>query len=78
MGLRLRMKADYDCSSYTSEVQVICSALKTYGMIVADNGSDWFISGAHDPRWSDDNLRDLKDVPGDAFEVIMTGDVQTY
>ena len=75
MGLRVRMKADYDCSDYTNEVQVICTALKRYGMFVADNGSNWYVSGAHDPRWSDDNLGDLKQVPGDAFEVVDTGPV---
>lgn len=75
MGLRLRMKADFDCSGYSAEVQVICTALKTYGMFVADNGSNWYLSGAPDPRWSDDNLGDLKTIPGDAFEVVDTGPV---
>ncbi|HEU5077119.1 MAG TPA: hypothetical protein VFU02_23170 [Polyangiaceae bacterium] len=75
MGLRLRMQADYDCSGYSDEVQVICTALKRYGMFVADNGSNWYVSGAHDPRWSDDNLGDLKDIPGDAFEVVDTGEI---
>jgi hypothetical protein len=78
MGLRLRMKASYDCSSFASEVQVICTALKTYGMFVADNGSDWFLSGAPNASWDDDRLRDLKDIPGDAFEAVYTGDVLTY
>ena len=73
MGLRVRMKADYDCDGYSSEVQVICAALKRYGMFVADNGSNWYVSGAHDPRWSDDDLGDLKRIPGDAFEVVDTG-----
>jgi hypothetical protein len=74
MGLRLRMKATYDCSAYSNEVRVLCTALKKYGMIVADNGSNWYVSGAPDPRFSDDNLGDLKDIPGDAFEVVDTGD----
>jgi hypothetical protein len=77
MGLRLRMKADYDCSSLSEEVQVICTALKTYGMFVADNGSDWYISGAPDPQWSDDNLSDLSQIPGDAFEAVETGPLIT-
>ena len=68
------MKASYDCSGYSSEVQVICTALKTYGMFVADNGSDWYVSGAPDPRWNDDALGDMKQIPGDAFEVVHTGD----
>lgn len=74
MGLRFRMKSDYDCSSYSSEAQVVCTALKTYGMIVADNGSDWYLSGAPDSRWDDDALGDIKDIPGSAFEVVDTGD----
>jgi hypothetical protein len=73
MGLRLRMKASYDCSWASSEIEVVCTALKKYGMFVADNGSDWYISGAPDPRWNDDALGDLKSVPGDAFEVVNTG-----
>ncbi len=75
MGLRLRMKADYDCSWASAEVRTICAALKTYGMFVADNGSDWFVSGAPDDRWDDDALGDLKDVPGSAFEVVDTGPI---
>ena len=73
MGLRLRMKSDYDCSNYSDEAQVVCVALKRYGLIVADNGSNWYISGAPDPRWDDDHLGDLKQIPGDAFEVVATG-----
>lgn len=74
MGLRFRMKASYDCSPYRPEVQVICAALKKYGMMVADNGADWFISGAPDDRWNDDALVDLKRITGDAFEVVNTGE----
>ena len=68
------MRSDYDCSSLSSEVQVLCAAFKRYGLIVADNGSDWYVSGAPDPRWSDDNLVDLGRIPGSAFEVVDTGD----
>jgi hypothetical protein len=75
MGLRLRMKHDYDCSAESTEVQVICTALKAYGMFVADNGSNWYISGAPDPRWSDDDLHDLGHIPGSAFEVVDTGPI---
>jgi len=74
MGLRLRMKAGYDCSSFSREASVVCAALKTYGMIVADNGSNWYISGAPDPRWNDEALGDLKSIPGSAFEVVDTGE----
>jgi len=78
MGLRLRMKASYDCSARTAEVQVICTALKTYGMLVADNGSDWYLSGAPDDRWSDCNLSDIGNITGDAFEVVDTGPIIPY
>jgi hypothetical protein len=75
MGLRLRMKSSYSCSAYSAEVQVICTALKKYGMYVADNGSDWYVTGAHDPRWNDSNLGDLKRIPGSAFEAVDTGPI---
>ena len=68
------MKAGYDCSAFSSEVQVVCTALKRYGMFVADNGSDWFVTGSHDPRWDDEALGDLKQIPGAAFEVVETGE----
>lgn len=74
MGLRFRMRSSYDCSWASTEVQVVCAALKRYGMFVADNGADWYISGAPDPRWDDDRLGDLKEIPGDAFEVVDTGE----
>jgi hypothetical protein len=77
MGLRLRLKASYDISSYTGESLVILTALKKYGMMVADNGSSWYISGATDPRWNDTDLDQLKNVPGSAFEVVVTGPIQT-
>jgi len=74
MGLRLRLRDDYDITGFSPEVRVILQALKTYGMIVADNGSDWFISGAPNPGWSDDNLAELHAVQGSEFEVVYTGD----
>lgn len=73
MGLRLRLKASFDTSPYTGDTRVILEALKKYGMIVADNGSNWFISGATDSRWNDTDLNQLKLVPGSAFEVVTTG-----
>jgi hypothetical protein len=78
MGLRVRMKASYDCSKYSSEVQVICAALKRYGMFLADNGTDWYISGTPDPRWDDDALSDLKRISGSALEVVETGPIEHY
>jgi hypothetical protein len=77
MGLRLRLKASYDISSYTGQSLVILTALKKYGMMVADNGSSWFITGAPDPSWDDNDLDQLKQVPGSAFEVVVTGTIQT-
>ncbi len=70
MGLRVRLKASFDISGFSPEVQVILQALKTYGMMVADNGSDWYVSGAPDPRWSDDDLHELSQVKGSDFEVV--------
>jgi hypothetical protein len=77
MGLRLRMKAGWDCANLSSEVQVLCAALQRYGLLVADNGSDWYVSGAPDPRWDDDALHDVSQIPGDAFEVVYTGEILT-
>jgi hypothetical protein len=70
MGQRFRLKAAYDISPFPPEVQVILQALKTYGMILADNGSPWFLSGAPDERWDNDSLGTLRDVPGYAFEAV--------
>lgn len=75
MGARFRMKQSYSCAAYSTEVKVICAALKRYGMFVADNGSNWYVSGQHDPRWDDDALGDLKTIPGSAFEAVDTGPV---
>ena len=75
MGARFRMKAGYDCSPFSREVQVLCRALKRFGMFVADNGSDWFITGAPDRRWDDDAIGDLKRIPGSAFEAVDTGPI---
>ena len=73
MGMRVRLRADFDISKFPASAQVILNALKKYGMIVADNGSDWFLSGAPDPRWSDDELNTLKRVKGRDFEVVQMG-----
>jgi hypothetical protein len=70
MGMRVRLRAALDVSPFPASVQVILSALKTYGMFVADNGSDWFVSGAPDPRWSDDELATIRRVTGRDFEVV--------
>lgn len=73
MGLRVRMKASYDLSKVTGASKVILTALKKYGMFVADNGSDWYISGATDSGWDDDDLSQMKQVPASAFEVVQAG-----
>jgi hypothetical protein len=77
MGMRVRLKAGFDIAGFSPNVRVILQALKTYGMIVADNGSDWYISGAPDARWDDEELHDLGQVTGDDFEVVEMGPVTT-
>ena len=75
MGARLRLKAAFDVSNYSGHARVILTALKRYGMLVADTGHSWFISGTTDPRWVDEDLDQLKTVPGSAFEVVTTGTI---
>jgi hypothetical protein len=72
MGLRLRLKASFDTRPFPRQARIVLDALKRYGMIVADNGSDWYVSGAPDPRWSNDQLHTLHRVTGSAFEVVDT------
>jgi hypothetical protein len=72
MGLRVRLKAGFDVSGYPAQSRAVLNALKRYGMIVADNGSDWYITGAPDARWSNDDLHSLGRVRGSAFEVVDT------
>ena len=75
MGMRVRLKDDFDTAGFAPNNQVILRAMKLYGMIVADNGSDWFVSGAPDARWNDDELGELKSLRGDDFEVVLMSDV---
>lgn len=75
MGLRVRMKASYDISDLTGHARVIAEAMKTYGMMLADNGSSWYFQGATDARWDDDDLNQLKNIPGSAFEAVYTGEI---
>ena len=77
MGLRVRLRADVDISGYPKPVRVILTALKRYGMIVADNGSSWFISGAPDPRWNDDALHAIGGITGADFEVVDTSSLRS-
>jgi hypothetical protein len=76
MGLRLRLKAGFSLARYRGQALVVLRALKRYGLIVADNGSSWFITGAPDPRWNDEDLNQLKSVPGSAFEAVRTGPIR--
>jgi hypothetical protein len=77
MGMRLRLSAGFDVGTLTGQSRVIAQAMQRYGIIVADNGSNWFFQGAPDPRWDDDDLEQLKGIPGTAFEVVDTGPVLT-
>jgi hypothetical protein len=75
MGLRLRLKASYSLAGFSGESLVILEALKRYGLIVADNGSPWFITGAPNPGWNDENLEEIKRVPGSEFEAVESGPI---
>jgi len=77
MGMRLRLKPSYDISSFSTNVQVILTALQKYGMIMADNGSAMYISGAPDNRWDNDDLHNLGQVPASAFEVVEMDPIYT-
>jgi hypothetical protein len=77
MGMRLRLKAGFDISSFSAANQVILAALKKYGMIMADNGSSMYISGAPDDRWSNDDLHNLGNITASDFEVVQMNPVYT-
>lgn len=71
MGQRFRLKADFDVSPFSAPIRVILQAMKTYGLVLADNGSAWYISGAPDPRWDNDMLvSELAQVKGSDFEAV--------
>jgi hypothetical protein len=72
MGARLRLKAGYGLGGFSGGAKVIAEALEHYGMIVADNGSNWYFSGSSDRRWDDENLDQLKRIPGSAFQVVRS------
>jgi hypothetical protein len=76
MGIRLRLRADFDITPFSKSNQVILVALKRYGMILADNGSAFYISGAPDPRWDDDDLHHLNGLRGKDFEVVDESNLQ--
>lgn len=70
MGQRFRLRSDFDLAGYPPRIQVILRALQRYGMMLADNGSSWFLSGAPDERWDNDELRRLRDLVGADFEAV--------
>jgi hypothetical protein len=76
MGLRVRLRAGYPIGSFPPQARVLLQALKTYGMIVADNGTSWYITGEPSPRWSNDDLHTIGRVPGSAFEVVDTSSLR--
>ena len=76
MGLRVRLKASFDVSGFPRQARIVLIALKRYGMIVADNGSNWYISGAPNRGWSNDQLHTLGRVTGSEFEVVDTSSLK--
>ena len=72
MGLRVRLKASVDISGFGSQARIILLALKRYGMILADNGSPWYVTGAPNANWDDDQLHDFHQLHGSDFEVVDT------
>ena len=70
MGQRFRLKADYDISGFSPQMQTILRAMKKYGMILADNGSAWYVSGAPDERWDNDMLHEIDVLKGSNFEAV--------
>jgi hypothetical protein len=75
MGLRVRLKASFSISAFNPTVQAILQGLKQYGMFVADNGSDWFVTGEANTQWNDSEVNQLKQVPASAFEVVKLGTI---
>jgi hypothetical protein len=76
MGLRVRLKASVDISGFPRQARVVLRALQRYGMILADNGSPWYVTGAPHPRWDDDALHTLHGITGSAFEVVDTSSLR--
>ncbi|MCA8986651.1 MAG: hypothetical protein KDA78_03365 [Planctomycetaceae bacterium] len=77
LGMRVRLKKDFEISEHPADVQVILRCLKKYGMILADNGSDWFVSGAPDERWDNDELRHLRKIKAKHLEIIRMDGLTT-
>jgi hypothetical protein len=77
MGMRVRLRPDFDVTPFPAEVRAILRAMQRYGMLLADNGSGWYVSGAPDSRWSDDALATLSRVRSTDFQVVRMGNVVT-
>ena len=77
MGVRFRLKASFNISGYPAPMKVILTALKTYGMFLADNGGAWYLTGTPSPSWDDNAINTLKQVHGSDFEAITTGPITT-
>jgi hypothetical protein len=77
LGMRVRLRASCEIDKFPPAAQVVLSALKQYGMFLADNGADWFLSGAPDPRWDNEDLATLKRIKGHDFEVVRMGRIFT-
>ena len=77
MGMRVRLRANFDTSAFPPQARVILDALKKYGMFLADNGGDWFLSGAPDPHWNDEEINTLRRVKGRDFEVVRMENLVT-
>jgi hypothetical protein len=73
MGLRVRLKADVSLAGFGPQARIVVTALKRYGMILADNGSPWYVGGAPSPGWDDDDLHALGRITGADFEVVAPG-----
>jgi hypothetical protein len=70
MGARFRLKADFDVDGFTPRARTILRAMQRYGLVLADNGSDWYFQGARDAHWRNQLLDQLKTVPASAFEAV--------
>ena len=76
MGERFRLKASFDITKYSAQVQVVLTALKTYGAILADNGSSWYLTGAPDPNWNDSDMHNIAQIVGSDMEAVNTSSLQ--
>src|SRR5262249_3517045 len=77
MGVRVRLKASYDISGFSPNIQVILTALKKHGMFLGEYGTDWYFSGTNDPRWNDQELKTLTRVKGKDFEVVRLDELRS-